>query len=254
MSALQIGYAAMLEQFHPTEAVELSAYAESKGFTGVMAADHFQPWVPAQGNSAFVWNVLTAVGERTTGDFGPGVTAPVVPLAPGDRRPGVRDPRGDVPGPALAGPRLRRGAERARRRRLLAGGARADQPHVRGRSRSSTSCSRRRSPARTRSTTGKYFKLEIDAAVDDGRAAADPRRDRRPRHREARGQGRRRADHRRCAAREDLRPVRALRRGAARGGQGPLEGAEGAAGAPLLGDRPTRRRSRTRCTSGRTAG
>lgn len=66
----------MLEQFHPTEAVELSAYAESKGFSGVMAADHFQPWVPAQGQSAFVWNVLTAIGERTTGDFGPGVTAP----------------------------------------------------------------------------------------------------------------------------------------------------------------------------------
>jgi G6PDH family F420-dependent oxidoreductase len=67
----------MLEQFHPTEAVELSAYAESKGFSGVMAADHFQPWVPAQGQSAFVWNVLTAIGERTTGDFGPGVTAPI---------------------------------------------------------------------------------------------------------------------------------------------------------------------------------
>ena len=76
MSALQIGYAAMLEQFHPTEAVALSAYAESRGFSGVMAADHFQPWVPAQGQSAFVWNVLAAVGERTTGDFGPGVTAP----------------------------------------------------------------------------------------------------------------------------------------------------------------------------------
>jgi G6PDH family F420-dependent oxidoreductase len=73
---LRIGYAAMLEQFHPTEAVELSAYAELKGFSGVMAADHFQPWVPQQGQSAFVWNVLTAVGERTTGDFGPGVTAP----------------------------------------------------------------------------------------------------------------------------------------------------------------------------------
>jgi coenzyme F420-dependent glucose-6-phosphate dehydrogenase len=76
VSAPQIGYAAMLEQFHPTEAVELSAYAETKGFSGVMAADHFQPWVPAQGQSAFVWSVLTAIGERTTGDFGPGVTAP----------------------------------------------------------------------------------------------------------------------------------------------------------------------------------
>jgi coenzyme F420-dependent glucose-6-phosphate dehydrogenase len=76
MTDLLIGYAAMLEQFHPTEAVALAAYAESKGFSGVMAADHFQPWVPAQGQSSFVWNVLAAVGERTTGDLGPGVTAP----------------------------------------------------------------------------------------------------------------------------------------------------------------------------------
>ena len=73
---LTIGYAAMLEQFHPTEIVELSAYAESLGFSGVMAADHFQPWVPQQGQSAFVWNVLSALGERTRGDIGPGVTAP----------------------------------------------------------------------------------------------------------------------------------------------------------------------------------
>ncbi|MDF2497264.1 MAG: family F420-dependent class oxidoreductase [Arthrobacter koreensis] len=73
---LRIGYAAMLEQFHPSEAVALSAYAEERGFSGVMAADHFQPWVPAQGQSAFVWNVLSALGERTRGDLGPGVTAP----------------------------------------------------------------------------------------------------------------------------------------------------------------------------------
>ncbi len=73
---LTIGYAAMLEQFHPREAVELAVHAESRGFTGVMAADHFQPWVPQQGQSAFVWNVLAAIGERTTGDLGPGVTAP----------------------------------------------------------------------------------------------------------------------------------------------------------------------------------
>ena len=73
---LTIGYAAMLEQFHPTEVIELSVHAEAHGFSGVMAADHFQPWVPAQGQSAFVWNVLSVLGERTTGDLGPGVTAP----------------------------------------------------------------------------------------------------------------------------------------------------------------------------------
>jgi coenzyme F420-dependent glucose-6-phosphate dehydrogenase len=74
--SLSIGYAAMLEQFHPRDAVELTVHAESRGFSGVMAADHFQPWVPQQGQSAFVWNVLAAIGERTQGDLGPGVTAP----------------------------------------------------------------------------------------------------------------------------------------------------------------------------------
>jgi G6PDH family F420-dependent oxidoreductase len=76
MSAIQIGYAAMLEQFPPREAVELAVFAEQHGFSGVMAADHFQPWVPRQGQSSFVWNVLAAIGERTNGDFGPGVTSP----------------------------------------------------------------------------------------------------------------------------------------------------------------------------------
>ncbi|HET7303777.1 MAG TPA: TIGR03557 family F420-dependent LLM class oxidoreductase [Segeticoccus sp.] len=74
--SLTIGYAAMLEQFHPTESVELTALAEQHGFSGCMAADHFQPWVPQQGQASFVWNVLAAVAERTTGDLGPGVTCP----------------------------------------------------------------------------------------------------------------------------------------------------------------------------------
>ena len=76
MSDLTVGYAAMLEQFPPQEVVGLTALAEEHGFSGCMAADHFQPWVPQQGQAAFVWNVLTAVGERTRGDMGPGVTCP----------------------------------------------------------------------------------------------------------------------------------------------------------------------------------
>src|SRR6478752_1632946 len=76
MATPKIGYAAMLEQFGPQEVVGYSAEAEAHGFTGVMAADHFQPWVPQQGEAAFVWNVMTAIGERTRGDFGPGVTTP----------------------------------------------------------------------------------------------------------------------------------------------------------------------------------
>lgn len=76
MGRTTIGYAAMLEQFHPTDVVRYCELAEQQGFTGVMAADHFQPWVPQQGEAAFVWNVLTAIGERTQGDLGPGVTCP----------------------------------------------------------------------------------------------------------------------------------------------------------------------------------
>ena len=76
MTLPHIGYAAMLERFHPTEAIELTKYAEAKGFTGVMAADHFQPWLPHQGQASFVWNVLGALGQVTTGDLGTGVTAP----------------------------------------------------------------------------------------------------------------------------------------------------------------------------------
>lgn len=76
MSDLTVGYAAMLEQFTPRDCVELTVLAEDSGFSGCMAADHFQPWVPQQGQAAFVWSVLTAVGERTRGDLGPGVTCP----------------------------------------------------------------------------------------------------------------------------------------------------------------------------------
>lgn len=76
MSRPEIGYAAMLEQFHPTELLGFCAAAEKAGFRGVMAADHVQPWVPQQGQAAFVWSFMTAALERTAGDVGPGVTCP----------------------------------------------------------------------------------------------------------------------------------------------------------------------------------
>ena len=48
MAQAKIGYAAMLEQFGPREVVGYSVAAEAAGFSGVMAADHFQPWVPSR--------------------------------------------------------------------------------------------------------------------------------------------------------------------------------------------------------------
>ncbi|MGI8578059.1 MAG: TIGR03557 family F420-dependent LLM class oxidoreductase [Nocardioidaceae bacterium] len=76
MTEVKIGYAAALEQFAPRELVTLCATAEEHGFTGTMAADHFQPWTPRQGQASYVWNVLSAVAEHTHGDLGPGVTCP----------------------------------------------------------------------------------------------------------------------------------------------------------------------------------
>ncbi|MDQ3937258.1 MAG: TIGR03557 family F420-dependent LLM class oxidoreductase [Chloroflexota bacterium] len=76
MARPQIGYAAMLEQFHPTELLDFCAAAEAAGFSGIMAADHVQPWVPQQGQAAFVWAFMTAAAERTDGDVGPGVSCP----------------------------------------------------------------------------------------------------------------------------------------------------------------------------------
>ncbi|HXO58343.1 MAG TPA: TIGR03557 family F420-dependent LLM class oxidoreductase [Candidatus Acidoferrum sp.] len=72
----QIGYAAMLEQFHPTDLLAFCEKAEASGFSGVMAADHVQPWVPQQGQAAHVWSFMTAAAEHTHGDVGPGVTCP----------------------------------------------------------------------------------------------------------------------------------------------------------------------------------
>jgi len=72
----QIGYAAMLEQFPPRELITYCQQAEAAGFSGVMAADHVQPWTPQQGNAAFVWAFMAAAAEHTKGDIGPGVTCP----------------------------------------------------------------------------------------------------------------------------------------------------------------------------------
>lgn len=70
MTRALVGYAAMLEQFAPHEVLALAAEAEANGFDGVMAADHFQPWTPQQGQASFVWNILSALGQTTRGALG----------------------------------------------------------------------------------------------------------------------------------------------------------------------------------------
>ena len=71
-----LGYMASFEQFHPTDLLAYSQLAESNGFGGVSASDHFHPWTPQQGQSAFVWAWLGALGATTNLVFGTGVTPP----------------------------------------------------------------------------------------------------------------------------------------------------------------------------------
>jgi coenzyme F420-dependent glucose-6-phosphate dehydrogenase len=73
----RIGYAAMLEQFHPTDLLDWCAQAEAAGFeAGFMVSEHFHPWTPQQGNSAFAWAFMGALGQRTSLRFGTAVTCP----------------------------------------------------------------------------------------------------------------------------------------------------------------------------------
>ncbi len=71
----RIGYAAMLEQFGPTELLDWCAQAEAAGFSaGFMVSEHFHPWTPEQGNAPFAWSFMGALGQRTSLPFGVGVT------------------------------------------------------------------------------------------------------------------------------------------------------------------------------------
>jgi G6PDH family F420-dependent oxidoreductase len=73
----KIGYAASLEQFHPNDLLDWCEQAEHAGFTaGFMVSEHFHPWTPHQGQSAFAWTFMGALGLRTSLPFGTGVTCP----------------------------------------------------------------------------------------------------------------------------------------------------------------------------------
>ena len=73
----KIGYACMLEQFHPTELLDWAELAEASGFdAGFQVSEHFHPWTPQQGQAAFAWSFMGALGQRTQLPFGTAVTCP----------------------------------------------------------------------------------------------------------------------------------------------------------------------------------
>jgi coenzyme F420-dependent glucose-6-phosphate dehydrogenase len=73
----KIGYACMLEQFHPTDLLGWVEQAEAAGFSaGFQVSEHFHPWTPQQGHAAFAWSFMGALGQRTSLPFGTAVTCP----------------------------------------------------------------------------------------------------------------------------------------------------------------------------------
>lgn len=65
------GYHASHEQYPPGELLSLVQRAGAAGFDGVLASDHFHPWLEENGHSGFVWSWLGAALHATPStDFG----------------------------------------------------------------------------------------------------------------------------------------------------------------------------------------
>ena len=69
-SMTTFGYHASHEQYAPSELLAHVRHAESAGFIGCMASDHFHPWTTAQGQSGFTWSWLGAAFQATSISFG----------------------------------------------------------------------------------------------------------------------------------------------------------------------------------------
>jgi G6PDH family F420-dependent oxidoreductase len=60
-----LGYFLSSEEHTSRELVEAAVLAERAGFRRATISDHFHPWLPEQGKSPFVWNVLGAIAHAT---------------------------------------------------------------------------------------------------------------------------------------------------------------------------------------------
>ncbi|HZT64516.1 MAG TPA: LLM class flavin-dependent oxidoreductase [Acidimicrobiales bacterium] len=79
----EIGYCLISEEHGPRELLSFAARAEEAGFDFATISDHFHPWTDAQGNSPFVWGVLSGVAQVTERlRVGPAVTCPTVRIHP----------------------------------------------------------------------------------------------------------------------------------------------------------------------------
>lgn len=80
---LELGYFLSSEEHPPDRLVAHAAAAHAAGFRTAMISDHFNPWVPDQGDAPFVWGVLGAIAHAAPGlEVGTGVSAAVHRMHP----------------------------------------------------------------------------------------------------------------------------------------------------------------------------
>jgi coenzyme F420-dependent glucose-6-phosphate dehydrogenase len=80
---MELGYALSSEEHGPNELVRNAKAAEDAGFTFALISDHYHPWVDAQGQSPFVWNVIGGIAQATERlRLGTGVTCPTIRIHP----------------------------------------------------------------------------------------------------------------------------------------------------------------------------
>jgi G6PDH family F420-dependent oxidoreductase len=82
-TGIEIGYAFSSEEHTPQDLIEHARLAETSGFPFALISDHFHPWVPAQGQSPFVWSVIGGIAQVTRRlRLGTGVTCPIMRIHP----------------------------------------------------------------------------------------------------------------------------------------------------------------------------
>jgi coenzyme F420-dependent glucose-6-phosphate dehydrogenase len=80
---IEIGYSLSAEEHSPAALVRQAVAAEAAGFSFALISDHFHPWIDRQGQSAFVWSVIGAIGQATERlRLGTGVTCPTMRIHP----------------------------------------------------------------------------------------------------------------------------------------------------------------------------
>ena len=199
-----------------------------------MVSEHFHPWTPQQGASAFAWAFMGALGQRTSLPFGTAVTCPGFRYHPAVIAHAAATLGRMYPGRFYLG----LGAGEALNEHVI-GGVWPEVPIRSAMMFEAIEIINKLFTGEVVRHDGKYFTLErAKLYTRPGDAGAHLRRDRRPGQRQEDRQVRRRDHHGRGRRREDGDDLGQVRGGRPRGRQGPVGRPEAAPDPHLLGAAP----------------